>query len=358
MHTRRLVGVTVGFWMVLAGTAQAAVSPEQAGSIGMKLAAGQSESMSVAPISEEINRISPTEAFYQVTMHGHFVDQEAPTPAGAPAPSGTLMEVLVDRETGDVRMVHVGTTPQPVAGIEPQDSSGLARTSRLPGLRKARARGRAHTATWGTHCKIANNNHCYSIANWYMTGSGNGGGEEVEGAVVETNTTSMNIPEWNVGAIVTNELWVDFHPSGYWAEIGTISGYYIGSCCALRWFYAKENANGFTIWPQPNGVITPNTWPWYWLIAEGGGGWCWKIGEHGEATVACEGGYTTYSNWLQDGAEAASESEPTNAGKVVTSYEARNGGWHTWNTAESFVDVRMCQSQFQPYPGNINYGTC
>jgi hypothetical protein len=49
--------------------------------------------------------------------------------------------------------------------------------------------------------------------------------------------------------------------------------------------------------------------------------------------VRCHG--DTYSNILEDGAEVASENEPTNAGHVVASFRTVNTGeWHTWNRAE------------------------
>lgn len=342
MSSKRLIGAIVALWILLAVPARAEISSDQASSIALAQARGQSETFAVSRTSEAINAISPIEDFYRLTAHGHFVAQDASAPAGFPTPSGTFLEVLVERESGEVRMIHL-------------DGEAAAVSARRNAA--ARSSQRAHTATWGGNCQVADESHCYSIAKWPMSGSGRGGGEEVEGTVVETDTTSMNIPEWP-SAIVNNEMWVAFQPVHYWLEIGTHAGYYVGDCCSLRWFYAKKNAGGYTQW-NTSGVITPNTWPWYWLQAEGGGGWCWKIGEHDEATVACEGGFYTYSNLLEDGAEVGSESEPTNAGHVVTSYQALNGKWRTWNKAEPYINTsRMCQSQFQPYPGNINYGTC
>ncbi len=34
-------------------------------------------------------------------------------------------------------------------------------------------------ATWGNKCSAGNGHHCYGIAEWSMSGSGNGGGEEL-----------------------------------------------------------------------------------------------------------------------------------------------------------------------------------
>jgi hypothetical protein len=191
----------------------------------------------------------------------------------------------------------------------------------------------------------------YSVANWLMTGS-----EKVIGVLVEVNTESMNIPEWASYAEASNEVWARFQSSGYWVEMGTLAGRDY-SCCSLTWFHAWENGSGFTgVFFE--GSITLNTWPYYWMVAAGNGEWCWEIGLHGEATVDCKGGFSTYSNWLTDGMEVASETEPTDVGKVVTSYEALDGSWHTWKKAENEHEEQTCISQFGSYPGNINYSTC
>lgn len=52
----------------------------------------------------------------------------------------------------------------------------------------------AASATWGHKCSAGNTHHCYGIANWSMTGSGNGGGEEVKGISGEINTFAMQVP--------------------------------------------------------------------------------------------------------------------------------------------------------------------
>jgi hypothetical protein len=50
------------------------------------------------------------------------------------------------------------------------------------------------SATWGRHCSAGENHHCYGIAEWEMTGSGNGGGEEVKGISGEIATDAMSVP--------------------------------------------------------------------------------------------------------------------------------------------------------------------
>ena len=49
------------------------------------------------------------------------------------------------------------------------------------------------SATWGNHCSAGNGHHCYGIAEWSMTGSGNGGGEEVKGISGEIATDVMSV---------------------------------------------------------------------------------------------------------------------------------------------------------------------
>jgi hypothetical protein len=41
-------------------------------------------------------------------------------------------------------------------------------------------------ATWGNKCSLGDGHHCYGIAEWQMSGSGYGGGEEVKGMSSET----------------------------------------------------------------------------------------------------------------------------------------------------------------------------
>jgi len=298
-------------------------------------AAGKIESTTVTRESKTVSKITAAEGFYHVVMKGHFVYNAGSPPKGYKSPEGDELEVLVNRETGDVRELHIGGEPP---------ASTTAETAR-------RKRARAKDASWGPKPCTEYGSHCYAVATWYMTGS-----EQVEGDVVNVNTSNMNVPEWASQAFVTNETWVDFHPSGYWLEIGTHGGHGL-DCCSLRWFYAYKNASGYHEVDTVGG-IPPNVWAWYWIQAIGSGTWCWKIGEHGEATVECQGGFPTYSNELQDGAEAASETEPTNAGKVVASYQSLGGTWKTWNKATNEHDVKMCISQYESYPGNINYGTC
>lgn len=131
------------------------------------------------------------------------------------------------------------------------------------------------------------------------------------------------------------------------------------NCCSLRWFYAWKNADGYRqiIEGEPGGG-----WDYYFIIASGtNGAWCFKIGVNGESTPACEGGFPSYSNLLQNGAEIASETEPANAASTVTSYlTASESGWRTWDKATNEANNRMCISQYAPenYPGNVNVGTC
>jgi hypothetical protein len=79
-------------------------------------------------------------------------------------------------------------------------------------------------ATWGNKCSLGNGHHCYAVAQWEMTGSGNGGGEEVKGLSSEFYTTAMLVPQWENGDFVTNEQWMSGY-YGRWVEDGQVAGY-------------------------------------------------------------------------------------------------------------------------------------
>jgi hypothetical protein len=190
-----------------------------------------------------------------------------------------------------------------------------------------------------------------------MTGS-----EQVEGTESEQNTSAMNV----AGGFVSNEEWTSF-PKGYWVEIGQEAG--VRNCCNLWWFMAWNNSSGYgeLNGPPYTGEVTFNTWNNYGDVSAGNGSWCFRIGANWEAQPACVGGFPVYSKNLQDGMEAASETEPTNSGAVVANATHLNGKIYTWNFATNYAvnanyehTTHVCVSQYAPvnYPGNIYYGTC
>jgi hypothetical protein len=184
------------------------------------------------------------------------------------------------------------------------------------------------------------------------------GGEQVEGTETIQRTTAMNVPGWAAGDFVDNEEWSVFPAQGYWTEIGQEGGSLM-NCCTVYWFYAYDNASGYHaaehIWAIPGGA-----WAYYFMRSIGNGVWCFDVGPNGEQRYACYGGFPTYSKELEDGAEAAAETRPSNAGSVEANATFTDGSVHPWNFAYEYHDQGMCVSPYQPLkgPGNINYGTC
>jgi hypothetical protein len=109
-----------------------------------------------------------------VVAHGHFIDGNEPTPAGAPAPSGTVMAFLV--EHGQATGTYVGERALRVGSVLSKTNVPAATAARAARRRKAsrremRDRARARAAEWGYHCIFAEGRHCYAIAEWAMGSS-------------------------------------------------------------------------------------------------------------------------------------------------------------------------------------------
>lgn len=315
------------------------VSAAQAQAIAEPYAEGQPHTTSVTTESRTTDDISAAQPVYKVTMLGSFVYHGASVPPGSAAPEGKRLEVTINRENGLVQRVGLREPP-----TETSDTAQAARAKPTRHYRRAKA------ATWGPGCSYSGT-HCYAIADWIMSGS-----ERVEGIVDEVDTEYMDVYEWPA-AFVNDEEWAEFSEN-HWVEIGTTAGRGV-NCCSLSWFHAWKNAGGYEQ-VLNEGPVTAGTWPWFWMKWSGSGNtWCWKIGEHGEATVECESGFQAYSTRLMDGMEIASEGQPNNFGNVVTSYQALSGEWRTWNKATNEASPgATCVVQFQPHPGNIHYETC
>ncbi len=226
------------------------------------------------------------------------------------------------------------------------------------------------SATWGNKCSLGNVHHCYAVAEWPMTGSGNGGGEEVKGISSEFYTTAMLVPEWQQGDFVTNEQWMIGY-NGRWVEDGQIAGYNSPTeegrevnYDSLHWFYAYENTGNGSV-PVYVAPWTYNGYEWrsYTLWDPGNNGtWCERIGE---PQVACQSGFRKYATVAELGMEAADEQQPENGGKSRTGGQWLDGSWHHWLKANNeTVDFNgdseagyVCVTPFEAIPGYINFGT-
>jgi hypothetical protein len=294
-----------------------------------------------------------------VVMHGQFVESDVPIPQGAKPPTGTIMAFTVRAGTQELDDLYVGDRAPTLAGLGAVQTETITQpaaiTSRVRHVTartsKLRRHTKARTATWSNNCKAAEGHHCYAIAYWPMSG-----GEQVQGTQAQIITTNMNVPEPSY-QFVTNEVWTVFLVSGYWVESGQITGRGEGNCCTLFFFSAVNNGAGFEY--RKGWQVTPNTWNNYGQKWVGGSTWCVTVGPHWEQQPMCYAGLPAYSKELQTGAEAFTETEPTNSGSVLPNAQFTNGYYYNWNKAFWFKNEHMCISGYPPgYPGDISFGTC
>lgn len=218
------------------------------------------------------------------------------------------------------------------------------------------------SATWGRHCSAGENHHCYGIAEWAMTGSGNGTGEEVKGISGEIATDIMSVPLWENGDFITNEMWLNApEAEGGWAEDGQIAGYDYhteeghevnGSSLHPFYAYQENNGPGFSIYIYP-GTVAAGSWqPYSEEDPSLNGYWCAGFGF---GTAACKGGYPEFATDVQVGMEAADERQPQNAGQDHIIAQYTEGTWHTWPHAEYLSEYYYGESE-AGYICAANYG--
>jgi hypothetical protein len=314
-----------------------------------------------------------------LVMRGHFEDVIAKVPHGAPFPTGTVMSFVVNLGTGQVAAESVKNTAPVIpsgATVErpPVTASMKAHSASLRRW-AARARShlaakhlphqiRAHAATWGNNCKVNSANHCYVLAEWNMKGS-----EQVYGGDTEQRTSHIDVPGWEFGYYVDNEMWIWNHAQGRgtWTEIGQQAGEGKG-CCNTWWFYAFKNPvegyNQYTGAPYVSEVPEEvgNHYSMKW--AGGSNIWCWYYG----ATLtnpetlelkACANYFYEGATQLEAGGEIATESKPSFASTSNNSAQWTNRTWHTWNFASAKVTTPgLCWSPLNGAPSNMYYETC
>jgi len=307
----------------------------------------------------------PPASLSLVVMHGHFEDMTAKVPAGAAPPTGTVMSFVINRETGRVAAISVkDTVPAipPGATVEHPTVTATMK-ARSASLRRwaARARAarrRARTATWGNNCKPSPDyDHCYVISKFNMSGA-----EEGYGGVTEQRTAFIEVPGWESGYFVDNEMWAWNHAKGpaTWTEIGQQAGEGKG-CCNVWWFYAFKN--------PVEGYLAFVDAPWVWEVSlnvgnhysmqwAGGNIWCWYYGSSNELK-ACANYFYKPATQLEAGGEVATSSKPAFAAAANNGIEWNNYTWHVWNFASyETTTAGLCQSLLNGAPGNIYYDTC
>ncbi|HTB50145.1 MAG TPA: hypothetical protein VK701_04140 [Solirubrobacteraceae bacterium] len=202
--------------------------------------------------------------------------------------------------------------------------------------------------------------HCYSVVQWYMAASG----EEVLGAKAELETFYAEVPRWQSGDFITNELWVVFPQwSDAWVEGGTITGadrsesspHYFEA----RSYGPKELEVFINEGPGPaDGAV-------YGLYIDEpygrNGEWCetwaWDKGPN-----LCFSGFPHSSTFLQTGMEYATptSSGATNFGTSIGWAYWTNDTWHEdWAGSGAHATGYTTSSCFgidDPIPG-YNWGS-
>jgi hypothetical protein len=315
----------------------------------------------------------PPASLSLVVMRGHFEDMTAKVPPGTAAPTGSVMTLVMNRGTGNVAALGVGNTApiMPAGAMIEHPSVTPALRARSASMRRwavrarqatrARAqvaRARAHAATWGNNCKYSPSyDHCYVISRYVMKGA-----EEAFGGVTEQRTAFINVPGWESGYFVDNEMWSWSKAKGAetWTEVGQQAGEGKG-CCNVWWFYAFQNpvekykqfVGAPWVWEVPLNVGNHYSMQW-----AGGDIWCWYYGSSNELK-ACANYFYKQATVEEAGGEVATESKPSFASAANNGTEWNNYTWHTWNFSEYVTTTAgLCQSLLNGAPGNIYYDTC
>jgi hypothetical protein len=269
------------------------------------------------------------------------VESNFPMPARQPPPEGTVLELVMNRLTGEVVASHLGDTPTTtLAGAVERESikTSSAQIARLRQRRakagRARARGRhgAHTASWaGGKCNGENGyEHCYAIANWQMEK----GSEKVIGSHFQVDLWEAYAPTGGE-QFVDEEEWVGASPEdpGGWLEAGLISR---AGVSGLWWFWAWKNGGGPLnkfLGPGYTSEEPANAWDTLGFSSVGGDTWCVMIGPYSETEYYCMDPGYIYSKELEDGSEMATDSAPIVHGFAESNYTALNGEARNWNKA-------------------------
>jgi hypothetical protein len=220
------------------------------------------------------------------------------------------------------------------------------------------------SAAWGEsgQCKRTGNGHCYATDTWEMTGD-----EQIEGSEEWMDTELMNVPEWSEEAFVTNEMWQEFRPKGWWVETGQIAGgvtfslepeneRYERNCCSLHSFWGFEGPHGYLDYSAP-WTVTTNVNNVYQIDGTGHTGeWCAYFNQ---LQAWCETGYPDWSNEIEVGGEYYSDARPQNQAR-----DGVNGWWasqrHNW--LKGVIETSTDQLWAKPNDlgdqlGNMEWGT-
>lgn len=220
-------------------------------------------------------------------------------------------------------------------------------------------------ASWPCYRDASEEHHCYDLSAWHMRGCTL---ECVDGGVADIETRSVNVPGWESGDFVTNELWVSNHTTPGWVESGQLAGSY--GCCSVHPFFAAKTTDGkhYYFYEQP-GEIGLNQYNDY-VIQDLDHSGIWRIYWGKENTnwveVHAYGGYWAQVDELEAGMEGGANTQPYNEGSqaLATVYGSPES-WHSWEGvyAKTHYLVKpsgnpSCITPWQnSWPGNAVYHT-
>jgi hypothetical protein len=235
----------------------------------------------------------------------------------------------------------------------------------VPGVASAKFWGPGHT------CFREPGNeghHCYAIEEWNLAGYPT---EYGDGAVLFDDTKTAEVPGWSSGDEVSDEVWLAFNNENY-LETGVLAGR-SRNCCTLYPFYAHTRNNMQEAYVSPSPAAPKNEYDnhfeiydpshtGYWGIWWGGNG-----NETGNQVWASGGGeYPDWFKTLENGMEAAANSQPYNWGRTeVASVEPPSDSWTEWLSGYG-VPSKVAKSEHQcvyrnpesNHYGNIEFSTC
>ncbi|HTA15014.1 MAG TPA: hypothetical protein VK781_09170 [Solirubrobacteraceae bacterium] len=216
----------------------------------------------------------------------------------------------------------------------------------------------AKAATW----KCTESSHCYALAEWHMAGCST---ECIDGGVADITSQSANVPGWEKGAFVTNEMWASTNGEG-WVETGQVAGNGM-DCCSEHRFFAAESTNNLNYYEydQPDSVPINQYHSYVIQDLSHNGAWGIYWGyENTEWTLAHEyGGFWPHIDELEAGMEGATNSQPTNEGdQELAGVWGSPEGWHPWGGVYKGVTFSAspatCIAQMSgSWPGNATYHT-
>ena len=172
----------------------------------------------------------------------------------------------------------------------------------------------------------------------------------------------MEVPEWYDGYFVDDEMWVSFQSSGGWLEIGQTAGYSEAgetNCCTLHPFIAHAVYTG-----SKGEIHGYEEYTWIAVDAEptnlykvedaaDNGNWCEYIWNSVVDCHSKSGYWSTYSDELEAGIEAASNIKPYNGGSQEVDAVAREGSHRAWTGSETSAVGELVDENGNPLPAGV-----